>query len=49
MDTSTQEFFDYLDTAVEARYKEDYENIKRFINKMKKVDNNEKIENNNIL
>jgi len=49
LDTSTPEFFDYLDTTVESRYKEDYENIKQFMNKMNGIENNAKIENDNIL
>ncbi len=49
IDTSTPEFFDYLDTTVEARYKEDYENIKQFMNKMNGIENNAKIENDDLI
>ena len=38
MDTSTSEFFDYLDTEVIAKYQEDKDKIKQFINKLKDVD-----------
>ena len=38
LDTSTSEFFDYLDTAVTAKYQEDKDKIKQFINKLKDVD-----------
>ena len=34
-DTSTKEFFDYLDEAVESKYKEDNRKIKQFIKELK--------------
>ncbi|MBQ9441243.1 MAG: patatin-like phospholipase family protein [Alphaproteobacteria bacterium] len=49
IDTSTPEFFDYLDTTVEARYKEDYANIKQFMNKMNGIENEQTKSNNDLI